>query len=440
MKPSLAILFALCASVEAQNIGQTTPFTGPDIMTNGLNRVGRRAGQDVNLRFFANASAIYDTGITPFAFKDGDIARPDGQPGVEAGLGAYGSHSFRRSVLGLDYNGNFRHYTNTPSLDGSNQQVDLGYTAQVSRRWMIDFRQTAGTQSFGTTIGSDVTGTPNAIDTNSLLFDNRMNYLQSTFNARYLLNRRTVAVMGGSYYRIHRQARALVGVNGYTLSGSLHHQLTRRMVVSAQYQHLHYDYPRAFGESDINFYLGSVQYDFRRNWRFVVGGGAFAAETQGVQTTFLDPTLAALLGVDSVQTAFYKTTVLPIVLLGVNKQFRKSSLGANFTTSVTPGNGVYLTSQQKSLTGFYSYSGISRLSLSLNGGMTNLQTIGQTLQNFNQINGGGNLSYRLGKGFSLSAWYFRRFQDIENNPFRRNSSRVSVGIYFSPGDIPLSFH
>jgi hypothetical protein len=286
----------------------------------------------------------------------------------------------------------------------------------------------------------DSTGTPGAIDTNSLLFDNRMSYLQTVFNARYLVGRRTVAMVGGSYYTIHRQARALVGVNGYTLSGSIHHQLSRRLVVSAQYQHLHYDYPRAFGESDINFYVGQVQYRFLRSWEVGLGGGAFSVETQGVQTTALDPTLVALLGVGSVQTAFYKTSVLPVAMASLSKQFRRSAFNVNFMTSVTPGNGVYLTSQQKSVGGSYSYSGISRVSFGVSAGLSKLQTIGQTLQDFNQITGGVNMSYHVGKGVNLSAAYLRRFQDIENNPFQRNSTRVSFGIYFSPGAIPISFH
>jgi hypothetical protein len=438
----LAFLFALCASSWAQTIGSTGPFAGPTILTNGVGGVGRRAGQDVNLRFFGNVSGIYDTGLTPFATKDGQLASPDGQYGMEAGLGAYGTHNFRRSAIGVDYNGNFRHYASASNYDGSNQQLAIGYTAQLSRRWLIDMREGAGTQSYGATLGTDVTGTPatGTVDTSSLLFDNRTNYLQTQFNARYLLNRRTVVTMGGSYYTVHRQARQLVGVNGYNLTGSIQHQLTRRLIISAQFQHLHYDYPRVFGESDINYYVGQLHYQIGRSWQVGLGGGAFSAETQGIQTTSLDPTLSALLGVDSVQTAFYKKSLLPVAMASISRQFRKSSLGANFNTSVTPGNGVYLTSQQRSINGSYSYNGISRLGLSVTLGSIELQTIGQTLQNYRQLNGTANVSYRVGKSMNLVATYMRRHQDILNNPFLRNSSRVSIGIYFSPGEIPLSFH
>lgn len=439
----LAFLFALCACAWAQSLGSTTgPFAGPTILTNGVGGVGRRAGQDVNLRYFGNINAIYDTGITPFAVKDGELYKPAAQFGVEAGLGAYGTHSFRHSVLGVDYSGNFRHYNSSSNYDGSNQMIDLGYTTQVSRRWVLDMRQAAGTQSFGTTLGTDVTGTPatGTVDSNSLLFDNRTNYLQTQFQARYLVSRRTVVTAGGSYYTIHRQARALAGVNGYNLNGSIQRQLTRRIIIIGQFQHLHYDYPRVFGESDINYFVGQFRYQIGRSWQVGLGGGAFTAETQGIQTTSLDPTLSALLGVNSVQTAFYKKSTLPIVMANISKQFRKSSFGASFNTSVSPGNGVYLTSQQKSVSGSYAYTGISRMSLSLTVGATQLKTIGQTLQDYNQINGSATVNYRIGKTMNIVATYIRRYQDIVNNPFLRNSSRISIGIYFSPGDVPISFH
>ncbi len=440
MKSSqLAFLFALCATAWAQSIGTTGPFAGPTIMTNGIGGVGKRSGQDVDLNFFGYTNAIYDTGITPLAVQNGQLVRPAGQPGVEAGVGAYGTHQFRRSMFGLDYNGNFRHYLNAPNYDGSNQQADISYSAQVSRRWLIDTRASAGTQTFGTTLTNDVTGVPGAVDTTSLLFDNRTNYLQTSLNARYLMSRRTIVSMGGTYYTIHRQAKSLVGVNGYTLNGTIQHQLTRRIIISGQYQHMHYDYPRAFGESDINYFIGQVYYQLR-SWQFGLGGGAYTAETQGIQNTTLEPALAALLGVGSVQTAFYKTTVLPVAMVSVSKKFRKSSLATTFNTTVTPGNGVYLTSQQKSFSGYYSYTGVSRLSLSIGGSATRLQTIGQNLQNYDQVNGYVNVSYRLVKGLNLTTAFYKRYQDIINNPFQRNSSRISIGLYFRPGNVPVSFH
>ena len=326
-----------------------------------------------------------------------------------------------------------------PAPRTTTARIAIGYTAQLSRRWLIDTREGAGTQSYAELhLGTDVTGTPatGTVDTSSLLFDNRTNYLQRQLqNARYLLDGRD-----DGWVLLHRSPPALVGVNGYNLTGSIQHQLTRRLIISAQFQHLHYDYPRVFGESDINYYVGQLHYQIRRARQVGLGGGAFSAETQGIQTTSLDPTLSALLGVDSVQTAFYKKSLLPVAMASISRQFRKSSLGANFNTSVTPGNGVYLTSQQRSINGSYSYNGISRLGLSVTLGSIELQTIGQTLQNYRQLNGTANVSYRVGKSMNLVATYMRRHQDIMNNPFLRNSSRVSIGIYFSPGEIPLSFH
>ncbi|MEI9813791.1 MAG: hypothetical protein WDO18_14600 [Acidobacteriota bacterium] len=383
----LAILFALCSAAFGQSIGSSSgPFSGPSILSSGSGGVGRRGGEDVDLRFYGGVNAVYDTGLVPFAVKSGELVQPGGIVGIEAGIGAYGSHRFRRSVIGLDYSGNFRHYADAPNYDGANQQFILGYTLQKGRRLLLDFVETAGTQSFGTAIGTDPSG-ENTIDTNSILFDNRTSYLQTGMTARYLLSNRTAVSVGGTGYTVRRQAHALVGVNGYSLQGGLQHQLTRKFVVGVTYQHIHYDFPKAFGESDINLFMGSLGYQFARSWMLRLSAGAFSSEVQGVENTTLDPTLAALLGVGSVQTTYYKTNILPVSQLAVTKAFRKSTIGAHYDRTVTPGNGVYLTSRQESYGMSYSHSAIGRLSLSFSAGATKLNSLGQNLQRYTQYSG-----------------------------------------------------
>jgi len=160
---------------------------------------------------------------------------------------------------------------------------------------------------------------------------------------------------------------------------------------------------------------------------------------QGIQSTALDPSIAALLGIGSVQTIFYKENIMPMGTVSLGKQLRRASWNLNYGRTVTPGNGVYLTSRQETYGAGYSYTGIRRLSFSTNFGVTNLGSLGLDLRPYRQITGGASLSYNLGAGFNLNAGYARRHQDIQANSFQQNSSRVSVGIYFSPGSIPISF-
>ena len=61
----------------------------------------------------------------------------------------------------------------------------------------------------------------------SLLFDNRMNYLQSTMDVNYLLSARTTFTFGGDGSAIWRKATGLIGMQGYELHGTIQHRVTQ---------------------------------------------------------------------------------------------------------------------------------------------------------------------------------------------------------------------
>ena len=269
--------------------------------------------------------------------------------------------SFRRSVLGLDYQGNFRHYGQASYYDGSNQNLNLGYTLQPSRRLLLDMTEVAGTQTYGVSFGND---SNTLVNSNSLLFDNRTTYGQTGLNATYLLNSKTAITMSGVGYTVHRKAQQLAGVNGYTLSGSIRRQVARQTSVGVAYQHMQYDYSRSFGEADINSYTALISQNIGRSWRVEVSAGVYSSAVQGTQTSAVDPVIAALLGVSSVQTIFYRENLLPTGTVSIVKKLRSSSFSANATRTVNNGNGLYLASQTESYGGSYSYTGRRRWSRS----------------------------------------------------------------------------
>jgi hypothetical protein len=434
-KSLITILFLVCPSAFAQG-----GFEGPGVLSRGSGTVGQRSGQDVDLRYFVNATGVYDTGLTPYAVtRVGTLVQPGSLYGVEAGLGGYGRHTFRRSVIGLDYSGNFRHYPGAPTFDGSNQRLSLDYTLQKSRRLIFDFNQAAGTQNFGTAFGAPGAGDA-PVDASLLLFDNRTSYYQTAQTTRYALTGRTTISMGGSYYAVHRQSNALVGVKGYNLTGTLQHRISRSSILGANYQHTHYDFPRAFGEANIDMYMGTWATAFGRGWNIELGAGAFTSKVEGVENTALDPAIAALLGITSVQTIYYRESLVPMGQVVLKKQFRRATWSANFKRTVSPGNGVYLTSLNETYGSSYSYTGIRRLSVTLDGTVSSLKTLGQNLQDYRWLGGSASMTYKLGAGFNLTAAYTRRRQDIQAQSFQRDSSRISLGIYFSPGAVPISLH
>lgn len=438
MKYKLIALACAFASTAAAQLGE---YLGPGIFTHGAGDIGTRSGQQVALRFYADISGVYDSTIQPISLDaKGNLAQVNGLYGVETNLGLYGVHQWKTAQLGLDYRGNFRHYSENSYYDGSDHQLVLGYTYQKSRRLYFDMQEIAGTlsRSIGSVPGVTV-GIPTVVDQpTSLLFDNREYFTQSSFTGTYLLTTRTSFSAGGDGFLVRRQSAALVGLNGYTLHGSIHHRLSRISTVGANYRHEHYDFPRAFGQSDIDSYEVDYASQLGRRWKFKLQAGIFRVEVQGVREVALDPAIAAILGTNNVPQTFYKQDTFPTGIAQLSRQFKTSAFYLQYTRSVSPGNGVYLTSRTESANATYSYTGLRKVSFTISGGEDSLASVGQNLQGYRQFNGGTGLIYALTHAIHLTARYDARHQEVNLAGYRRSSYRVAMGIAFSPGSVPLS--
>jgi len=434
----IAIVLACCSTMTAQ----ISDYLGPGILTHGAGDIGTRAGQDVDLRFFVTANEIYDTGLQPYSVDgSGNLAKVGGLFGTEASLGVYGTHNFHHARLGLDYRGTYRHYIGNSSMDGTDHTLALGYTFQKSRRLVFDTRQTAGTVSQGTVFGNVFpTVTDSVVTSSSLLFDNRTNFLQSTLDANFLLSARTTLTFGGDGFGVWRKATGLIGMEGYTLRGSIKQRLTQRTTVGVNYQHTHYDYPKAFGESDVNSFTGTFATQLGRAWTVSLQGGVFLAEVEGLQQVAVAPELAALLGVQTTQQTFYRKSIFPQWGATLGRQFRRASLSLSYQAGVSGGNGVLLTSRSDNGNASFSYTAARKWSFSATGGYSRMVGIGQNLQPFSQIIGGAGITYALTHPIQLFARYDARNQEVINGVYLQNSYRATIGISFSPADIPLAFH
>ena len=441
LKNNWIVLVCVFASTATAQVGG---YLGPGVLSSGAGTIGQRSGADVDLRFHADVSGLYDSGISPFAVDStGHLVQLNGLYGEQVSLGAYGTHQWKQAALGLDYSGNFYHYENASSYDGSSQNLRLGVSYQKSRRLVFDFRQIAGLTTYAYGSPGFYSGTVPAAgevvnQPTSLLFDNRMFYLQSTVAANYLQSSRTIYTIGGDWYTMQRNTSEIASVDGYTFQGRITHRVSRARSIGVTYDYIHYQFKPLFGSADVHAGEGFFGGSLGRRWTFSVHGGAFFSEVSGVEQVAVDPVIAALLGQSSFTRAFYRTQISPSGGASLAVKFQRSNLIFFYNRSVSPGNGIYLTSQVSNATVSYSYTGIRNWNLGLSGGYSTLSAIGQGLQPYSQLIGGAGFTYRLSRLFHIVGRYDARHQEINLVGYRQTGYRVMLGLSLSPGDIPLS--
>jgi hypothetical protein len=418
-------------------------YLGPAILSSGATGVGNRSGQQVDLRFFGGVNGFYDSSVQPVAVDaKGNLITINGLEGVEVTFGAYGSHAWRSALLGVDYRGIVREYNGDSELDGIDQALVLGYTLQESRRVTFNGQLLAGILSNGLAGASILAPEPtitNVVATpTTLLFDNRSYYLQGGLDVSLLESPRTTISFGGQGFEVWRQSALLVGVEGYNARGTIEHKLNKTTSIGFTYQRQHFDFPRAFGQADIDTGEGFLGTKLGARWTLTVRGGVFHAEVKGLQTVALNPVVAALLGQTAAIQAFYREDIYPSGQISLTRSFKTASMNFAYAQTVSPGNGVYLTSKSETGAATYSYSGIRKVNLSVAGGYNSLSSLGQGIQPYRGAIAGGGMTYTLPYSLHLVARYDYRYQEIESLTYKHTGYRVTLGVMFSPGKVPLS--
>jgi hypothetical protein len=435
----LALVLVTVFSASAQT--DLSTYQGPGVLSPGVGGIGIRSGEQVDLRVWGGVSGVYDTFTQPVSTDSkGQLINVHDLYGVEASLGAYGVHSWRRAQLGLNYVGSYRHYANDSFYDGSDHALSLGYTFQKSREWMFNFRQSAGTYSYNTGgVATSVSSDPNSIVNPGLaVFDTRTYYLDSSLYITWMPTARTSYTFGGSGNKIVYRSNSLAGMNGYTISGNVNHIVNRNNSVGVSYVHTHYGYPNFFGSSDINTFEGTYGAVFGRVWTFTMRGGVFIAESLSLHAVTLDPAFAALFGTKLVFLPLYTKSTNASGFAELKRQFRRASFSVQYNRGASPGNGLYLASRVESATTRLSYTALRRLNFGIDGGYYSLTSLGANLEKDNEFSGGAGLSYELVHAVHLTARYDARHQELDLSRYKQHGYRMSFGVAFSPGNIPLS--
>jgi len=428
------VLFAGTIPVFAQ-------YAGPAILSRGEAPAAMTAPQ-IDFRPYLEASGVYDTGLTGVtANQQGDIAN-DHSYGAELTAGISGVHSWKHTVLGLDYRGTYRHYAQQTYYDSSNQTLMLSLSHHFTKHISLTLQESAGMFS-GT---SGLFGLPQTVQfdpsTNYVpttdFYDDRTIYFSTGANLIYQKSTRLSFSFGGQGSLVRRRSSALYGVTGASARGDVQYRLTRHSTIGAMYAYTHYDYIGVFSGADVHMPALTYANRLSRWWELSAYAGASRTESTFVRTVPLDPAIQALLGVGYGNVVVYSIRYSPAANIRISRTFSRGVAYVSGERTTTPGNGFFLTSLNTYANAGYTYTGLRRWSFGTNVSQNWGSSFGNLVGRYNTLSGGLTVTRQLAHATHfVASLYATRYSSPDFTKYNRPVYMARIGLGFAPGEVPL---
>lgn len=414
-------------------------YSGPAILSRGELPAALTVAP-VAFRPYIGLSGIYDTGLTPVSVTSTGEIPSSNLFGLELNLGAYTYKVWKHTTVGLDYRGDFRHYSQS-YWDATDQFLSLTLTHKPSKRVTFTLREQAGTYSqnyfLSSTLGS-LDPTYLGLPQNDL-YDNRVIFLGVSGDLTYRFTHRLSVNFGGDGSLIRRRSSALYGTTGAVARADMEYRISRHSTLGVDYRFNHFDYTRGFGNTNINSVGANYSTQLSQHLQLSARIGGARVESVSLTVVELDPAIAALLGETTAIEAAHRLNYAPDMQVRLTDSFRRSQLTLAYSNQVIPGNGVYLTSRNNSANASYSYTGIRHWNFGIDGTYGRMTALVQTIGAFTVYGAGVGATRDLGKGLHAVVRLDTRHYDIASgSAFAHGELRTSVGISYSPGDLPLA--
>jgi hypothetical protein len=359
---------------------------------------------------------------------------------VEANVGAYGYKTGEHWGLGLDFRGDLREYDNYSQYDGGDAALVLSYRYQFSKRLIINLNETGGTYSNGnTSVAQLVNSTTGSTAAGPTLFDTRLYYLRSGVDATYIASSRmSYQASAQGFYQAYGGSGGASSY-GYTANGVVTRRLTKNVNIGGSYSFNHFEFPSSQSSSNSQSFQGNFAMVFANYWTLSVGAGATYSEIKSPIVIPLSPVYAALFGVPSITAILDDKTWYPSGSGLLKRRFRHSEASAGYSRGITSGGTTFYTSRTENAGIGWSYSGIRRWSFSLNGNYWNNVSLGGAPQKYTVLSAGGGFTYSVARYTYIIGNYNYRVQDYDAFGAHRDGARITVGVNFSPGNVPLNW-
>jgi len=356
--------------------------------------------------------------------------------------GISGFHAGKRTAVGLTYRGSYSVYGRA-GLNSLDQSLLFSASRRLSARTIITLNSSDGMYSRNFGLLGLPQGVPFDPATTNIpttdFFDKPIYYSNSQLGLIIQKSARLSFGMSGGLYLIRRASDVLYGTTGLSATGDVQYRLNRRTTIGAMYSYMHVTAFRVKGTSDMHSVSGSYSRQLSRRAEFSGFAGVVRPELKLIQTAPVDPVIAALLGITQGTTQISHTVRWSPTAAGrLSWVFRTGVAYVAAGRTISPGNGLFLTSTITSYSVGYSYTGLRRWSFSTN---TNY-AVGNSIQNvrggYRSLSAAATVSRSLSKGFHWYASYAaRKYSSPSFTGYNRTVSQASIGFGYSPGDLPL---
>ena len=428
--------------------GLTGPaYTGPAVLSRSytLSRpmISRQIKWTVGLGF-ARSLDIGQTQAVP---------NPDGTvpSSVQSNMFSWsvsGRHLFKRSQVGLAYQGNSSSYSSNQNLSGTNHSLNMDFAHLFTRRLSVQFVESLSLLSQNYSLenptlapGSSIANINLATSPEIQVLDNTVRQSASTASLTFQKSARLSYSVSTSYFFIARAGTGLTGMMGRQASVDTNYRWTQKATVGAYYSYTNYRYSHDISESNSQGGGFIFSYALSRSLQVRTRFGATRIETLGYATVLLPPSLASILGQSATVVDAYSSRRVSEISVELVRDFRRGrSLSLSYARGMSPGNGLLLTSVQETLSAGYSANLRKRLPVNAGIMYSNLQATGQSDLGFYKSETvflGSNhvMKYGISTNINLS---YRRF-DISGSPLLQHDTRITIGVTWTPTENMLRF-
>jgi hypothetical protein len=416
-------------------------YTGPAVLSRSYSINQQLLPQELKWQESVGIGAAYDTGIARPVNANGSVGSPSLLLGTMLTWAFGGRHYFRHDVIGFNYSGNYAQYSGNGGYNGGNQAIGVNYSHVLSRRLRLNLGGTGSILSQNSVLENQPVGPETianinlAISPNIQIYDVGAKQFSTQADLTWQETSRLSFSMGASYFGIVQDSSLLLGTTGQQFRGDVNYRLNRKMTVGSYYSFSRYLYSGGVGNSATNTAGAIFSYAFNRTTQLRARGGLSQVESVGLQQVQINPVIAALLGEDNgVIDSYvkYKTT-------DFSAQFVKDFHGGKTTASlayahgISPGNGVFQTSQQESMSVSMSTRVFRTYAFSAAVGRDTLEAVGQALGKYQSEYASVTLgrTYKRGVGLNFGAQY--RYFDVGTLGFVHNQLRFTSGITWGSG-------